>query len=282
MPSQDLTDWLGNSEERHDQIVAFPANALSATLNHDTQYVDGSSLPPLWHWLYFLPIYRLDQANYDGHAALGGFLPPVKLPRRMWAGSRVSFLNDLVIGEKARKVSIIKSIQQKSGTSGDLVFVTVAHQVFQHETCCIEEEHDIVYRSAPDKNAMAPVYKTSETLPDFSYAVNPDPVLLFRYSALTFNGHRIHYDQPFCIETEGYEGLVVHGPLLATLMLDLVRQNFPDAAIKYFQFRALAPVFDTMKFEVCGRQTSPSEVEIWIRRDDGVLAMSGSANLSRP
>ena len=98
----DLTDWLGNSEERHDQIVAFPANALSATLNHDTQYVDGSSLPPLWHWLYFLPIYRLDQANYDGHAALGGFLPPVKLPRRMWAGSRVSFLNDLVIGQGAR------------------------------------------------------------------------------------------------------------------------------------------------------------------------------------
>ena len=93
-------------------------------------------------------------------------------------------------------------------------------------------------------------------MPEFSYAVNPDPVLLFRYSALTFNGHRIHYDQPFCIETEGYKGLVVHGPLLATLMLDLIRQNFPDAAVKYFQFRALAPVFDTMKFKVCGRQTS--------------------------
>jgi 3-methylfumaryl-CoA hydratase len=188
----------------------------------------------------------------------------------------------LVIGAEARKVSTIKSIQQKSGKSGDLVFVTVAHKVFQHEACCIEEEHDIVYRSAPDKNAMAPVYQTSETLPEFSYAVNPDPVLLFRYSALTFNGHRIHYDQPFCIETEGYHGLVVHGPLLATLMLDLIRQNFPDAAVKYFQFRALAPVFDTIKFKVCGRQTSKSEVEIWIRRDDGVLAMSGSANLSRP
>ena len=281
MPAVDLTDWLGNSEERHDQIVAFPANALSATLNYDVKYLDGSVLPPLWHWLYFLPIYRLDQANYDGHAALGGFLPPVKLPRRMWAGSRVSFLYDLTIGTEARKVSTIKSIQQKSGKSGDLVFVTVAHQVFQNDTCCIEEEHDIVYRSAPDINATAPVFKTTDTSPEFSYVVKPDPILLFRYSALTFNGHRIHYDQPFCIETEGYEGLVVHGPLLATMMLDLIRQNFPDAVVKYFQFRALAPVFDTMKFEVCGCKISSSEVEIWIKRDDGVLAMSGSANLSR-
>jgi len=281
MPAVDLTDWLGNSEERQDQIVAFPANALSATLNYDVKYLDGSVLPPLWHWLYFLPIYRLDQANYDGHAALGGFLPPVKLPRRMWAGSRVSFLYDLTIGTEARKVSTIKSIQQKSGKSGDLVFVTVAHQVFQNDTCCIEEEHDIVYRSAPDINATAPVFKTTDTSPEFSYVVKPDPILLFRYSALTFNGHRIHYDQPFCIETEGYEGLVVHGPLLATMMLDLIRQNFPDAVVKYFQFRALAPVFDTMKFEVCGCKTSSSEVEIWIKRDDGVLAMSGSANLSR-
>jgi len=281
MPAVDLTDWLGNSEERQDQIVAFPANALSATLNYDVKYLDGSVLPPLWHWLYFLPIYRLDPANYDGHAALGGFLPPVKLPRRMWAGSRVSFLYDLTIGTEARKVSTIKSIQQKSGKSGDLVFVTVAHQVFQNDTCCIEEEHDIVYRSAPDINATAPVFKTTDTSPEFSYVVKPDPILLFRYSALTFNGHRIHYDQPFCIETEGYEGLVVHGPLLATMMLDLIRQNFPDAVVKYFQFRALAPVFDTMKFEVCGCKISSSEVEIWIKRDDGVLAMSGSANLSR-
>ena len=281
MPAVDLTDWLGNSEERQDQIVAFPANALSATLNYDVKYLDGSVLPPLWHWLYFLPIYRLDQANYDGHAALGGFLPPVKLPRRMWAGSRVSFLYDLTIGTEARKVSTIKSIQQKSGKSGDLVFVTVAHQVFQNDTCCIEEEHDIVYRSAPDINATAPVFKTTDTSPEFSYVVKPDPILLFRYSALTFNGHRIHYDQPFCIETEGYEGLVVHGPLLATMMLDLIQQNFPDAVVKYFQFRALAPVFDTMKFEVCGCKISSSEVEIWIKRDDGVLAMSGSANLSR-
>jgi len=281
MPAVDLTDWLGNSEERQDQIVAFPANALSATLNYDVKYLDGSVLPPLWHWLYFLPIYRLDQANYDGHAALGGFLPPVKLPRRMWAGSRVSFLYDLTIGTEARKVSTIKSIQQKSGKSGDLVFVTVAHQVFQNDTCCIEEEHDIVYRSAPNIHATAPVLKTTDTPPEFSYVVKPDPILLFRYSALTFNGHRIHYDQPFCIETEGYEGLVVHGPLLATMMLDLIRQNFPDAVVKYFQFRALAPVFDTMKFEVCGCKTSSSEVEIWIKRDDGVLAMSGSANLSR-
>ena len=280
MPAQDLTDWLGNSEERHDQIVAFPANALSATLNHDTQHIDGSSLPPLWHWLYFLPIYRLDQANYDGHAALGGFLPPVKLPRRMWAGSRVSFLNDLVIGAKARKVSTIKNIQQKSGKSGDLVFVTVAHQVFQNDTCCIEEEHDIVYRGAPDRNAVTPIFKTTATPPEFSYAVKPDPVLLFRYSALTFNGHRIHYDQPFCMETEGYEGLVVHGPLLATMMLDLVQQQFSNAKIKDFQFRALAPVFDTMTFEVCGSQLTKSEVNVWIRRNDGVLAMSGTANLS--
>lgn len=280
MPSAKLTDWLGSSEERHDQIVAFPANALAATLNRDTRYEEGSVLPPLWHWLYFLPIYRRDQANYDGHAGLGGFLPPVKLPRRMWAGSRVSFLNDLTIGAEARKVSTVKSIQQKTGNSGDLVFVTVLHHVFQDDVCCIKEEHDIVYRSAPDENAAVPVYKMSDATPEFSYTVNPDPVLLFRYSALTFNAHRIHYDQPFATNTEGYEGLVVHGPLLATMMLDLIQQQFPDANVNSFQFRALAPVFDTMTFDVCGCRTASSNVNLWIRRGDNVLAMSGFVDLS--
>ena len=274
-----FSDWVGNSEERHDTIGAFPANALSATLNLTETFHVGSSLPPLWHWLYFLPIFRLNQRNYDGHAALGGFLPPITLPRRMWAGSRVTFPRSLIVGKDAHKVSTIKSIQEKSGKSGELIFVNVAHQVFQDSQLCIEEEHDIVYRNAPTgANVQSALVKSIET-PEFAVQVHPDPVLLFRYSALTFNGHRIHYDHPFCVNTEGYDGLVVHGPLLATMMLELVRNEFPEKKIVNFQFRAIAPIFDTTDFEVCGRKLSGSEIEIWVRRDDDVLAMMGFAKI---
>ena len=269
-----LQTWVGTSEVARDQIAPFPSNALAATLNRDDPiYADGVALPPLWHWLHFLPIFKLQDAGYDGHPALGGFLPPVPLPRRMWAGSRLRLNAPLRIGEVVEKTSTVTRVDHKAGRSGDLVFVTVRHV---YGDARIEEEHDIVYRDAPLPDAPVPEPVAAPVGSDFSRDVVPDPVLLFRYSALTFNGHRIHYDQPFCTGTEGYPGLVVHGPLLATLLLDLLRRQMPDAVVREFEFRAMAPVFDTAAFSVHGASVEGG-FRLWIRRADGALAMDAKA-----
>ncbi len=278
-----LQTWQGRTEEHLDQIAPFPANALAATLDrNDAEYTDGTALPPLWHWLHFLPLHKLKDSGYDGHAALGTFLPPVPLPRRMWAGSRLNFLAPMKIGRALRKRSEIKSVTHKSGRSGDLVFVTVEHSIFDGTAQCLAEEHDIVYRAPPLPNAPTPAPPSAPQHSQFQREIRPDPVLLFRYSALTFNGHRIHYDHPFCIQTEGYSGLVVHGPLLATLMLDLLRREMPDAVVSAFEFRAVSPVFDTDAFTVHGGANEDGSIHLWVRRHDGALAMDGTATLKDP
>lgn len=274
-----LQGWIGRSETMSEHIAPFPANALAATLDRDDPpYGEGTALPPLWHWLHFLPVHKLADAGYDGHAALGGFLPPVPLPRRMWAGSRLRFLAPLRIGRPLRKVSTVKSVSHKHGRSGDLVFVTVHHAVFDGAVQGIDEEHDIVYREAAAPGAPAPAPQPAPEDSAFHRVIRPDPVLLFRYSALTFNGHRIHYDQPFCTGTEGYPGLVVHGPLLATLLLDLLRRQFPDANVTAFSFRALATIFDTQDFSVHGAPQGDG-FRLWARRADGALAMEATARI---
>lgn len=267
-----LRGWVGRSETVTDQITPFQSNALAATLNRDETYGAGSSLPPLWHWMHFLPLFRLDAAGYDGHPALGGFLPPVPLPRRMWAGSRLRFLAPLKVGEIVTKTSTVTRVDHKAGRSGDLVFVTVRHDYNGR----ISEEHDIVYRDVADPAAPVAVPVAAPETSDFSRDITPDPVLLFRYSALTFNGHRIHYDQPFCTGTEGYPGLVVHGPLLATLLLDLLRRHLPAAVVTEFEFRAMAPVFDTGPFSLHGTPQDGG-YRLWVRRGDGALAMDAKA-----
>ncbi|MGB7316795.1 MAG: MaoC family dehydratase N-terminal domain-containing protein [Planktotalea sp.] len=275
-----LRSWEGRSEEKRDKIAAFPSNALAATLDRDdAEYVVGEVLPPLWHWMYFLALHKLKDSGYDGHAALGSFLPPVPLPRRMWAGSRLRFLAPMKIGRDLLKRSSVKSVSHKAGRSGDLVFVTVLHEIWDGDTQCISEEHDIVYRAAPAKGTPVSMPPKAPETSTFERSISPDPVLLFRYSALTFNGHRIHYDHPFCINTEGYEGLIVHGPLLATLMLDLLRREMPDAEVSAFEFRAISPVFDTQGFSVHGAPNDDGTIALWIKRHDGALAMQGTATL---
>lgn len=274
-----LQSWQGRSETREDLIAAFPANALAATLDRDDSFEIGDPLPPLWHWLHFLPIHKLSDCGYDGHAKLGTFLPPVPLPRRMWAGSRLNFHAPIKIGTNARRHSSVHSVTHKSGRSGDLVFVTVVHEVIEDRSLCVSEEQDIVYLALPSPDAPIPTPKQAPQFSDFSRAIHPDPILLFRYSALTFNGHRIHYDHPFCTRTEGYDGLVVHGPLLATLMMDLLRRQYPDTDVAQFEFRALAPVFDNQCFTVHGRYLQDHKIELWIAREDGALAMQGKATI---
>ena len=269
MDLENLRQWIGRTETRTDQITPAPVAALSATLDReDPPPQPGDELPPLWHWLYFLPVHRSSELGPDGHAKLGGFLPPVPLPHRMWAGSRIEFHRALHIGETVTRTSRIADVQFKEGRTGPLVFVTVRHEIGD----AISEEQDIVYRErVGEARAATPA-------PDCTWEriIRPDEVLLFRYSALTFNGHRIHYDRRYATQVSGYPGLVVHGPLLATLALDLLRRNLPEARVARFTFRGVRPVFDTAPFSICG-QPDGIAVRLWAKDAEGALAMEAHA-----
>jgi len=282
MPLDDrYDDWLGRTEERRDILTATPVAALAATLDRDEAApAPGATLPALWHWLYFLPLARQSEIGADGHPHRGGFLPPVALPRRMWAGSRLRFERPLRIGDAATRTSRIASIVAKSARSGPLVFVTVMHAIATADGVAIDEEHDIVYRDHPAAGAAAVTPPAAPTDETFSRRIVPDPVLLFRYSALTFNGHRIHYDRSYVTEVEGYPGLIVHGPLIATLLLDLLRRELPDAVVRRFEFKAVSPLFDIDPFTVCGRPDGENRFALWARRPDGALAMQASAEIA--
>jgi 3-methylfumaryl-CoA hydratase len=263
-----LQQWVGKTETRSDLVTAAPIAALAATLDIEMDYPKaGDVLPPLWHWLYFLPHPRQSELGPDGHAKRGGFLPPVELPRRMWAGGRVEFHHPLRVGETITRTSRIVDVKLKEGRSGRLVFVLVRHEIGD----ALTEEHDIVYRdlTPPLDPSPAPAAAVWERV------VKPDDVLLFRYSALTFNGHRIHYDRRYATEVEGYPGLVVHGPLIATLLVGLVRRN-----LTRFEFRAVSPIFDTGSFSVCGKPDDDGKtIRLWAKTQAGALAMTATATI---
>ncbi len=274
-----LRSWIGRQEVLPDQVASFPIAALSATLDRDDPAPKpGDALPPLWHWLYFLPRARQSQIGSDGHPLRGGFLPPVPLPRRMWAGGRFSFLRPLRVGDPITRTSQIVDVSMKEGRSGNLVFVLVRHQVEGPEGVALTEEHDIVYREAPAAGETPPAPRPAPGDPAWRRDIVPDDVLLFRYSALTFNGHRIHYDRRYVTEIEGYPGLIVHGPLIATLLVDLLRRN-NAARLVSFKFRALRPIFDIAPFAVCGRPGAGGSVALWAQDDKGFLCMEAEAML---
>ncbi len=275
-----LRAWIGRTETRNDFVTAVPMAALSATLDRDDpEPVNGTAIPPLWHWLYFLPISALGEAGPDGHPKRGGFLPPVPLPRRMFAGGRFEYHHPLEVGERISRTSRITDVSGKQGRSGTLVFVTVRHEIAGAAGVAMTEEHDIVYRENPRPDAPVPKPQAARTDEAFSREIAPDPVLLFRYSALTFNSHRIHYDRPYVTEVEGYPGLIVHGPLIATFLADLLRRNLPQAAVRRFEFRAVRPLFDIHRFTVCGRQEG-NRVALWTRDHEGWLTMEANAELA--
>jgi 3-methylfumaryl-CoA hydratase len=282
-PSPDpLREWIGRTEQREDAITAAPLAGLIATLDraNDSPPAPGTALPPLAHWLYFLPQALQRDIGADGHPNRGGFLPPVPLPRRMWAGGRLWFDGTLCVGDAATRLSTITNVDAKQGRSGSLVFVTVAHAISTARGIAVREEHDIVYRANLQPGAPAAVPARARTDEDFSRSITPDPVLLFRYSALTFNGHRIHYDRDHATRVEGYPGLVVHGPLIAALLLDLVRREMPDARIARFDFKAASPLFDTDPFTVCGKHEADGSLALWARNPLGQLAMMARAALA--
>jgi 3-methylfumaryl-CoA hydratase len=302
-----LSDWIGRSQTLHDSITAAPVRGLDATLDHPaTDVAPGMPLHPLWHWLYFLPQHRQSEIGPDGHAKRGGFLPPVPLPRRMWAGSQFEFRSPVRVGDAVQRQSTIADVSQKEGRTGKLVFVKVRHELRCNGAAdpAVVEFHDIVYRDAKRSTDVEPLPVKAPSLDDGGSAdsgsgfpgpesrplggqrpqgawgrtIVPDDVLLFRYSALTFNGHRIHYDRKYVTEVEGYPGLVVHGPLIATLLLDLVRRNAPDAQVSTFRFKAVRPTFDLNPFKVNG-QRDGNNVKLWAQDHEGWLTMGAEATL---
>lgn len=277
----DLSAWIGRSETRRDTLNPTPPTALNATLDHPAaDFAPGTPLPPLWHWLYFLPLHRQSEIGADGHPKRGGFLPPVPLPRRMWAGSQFEFRAPLRVGDAVERTSTIADVTVKQGRTGPLVFVKVRHEVRCNGAAeaALVEFHDIVYREAKQPGDVEPPPQAAPAGAPWQRELVPDDVLLFRYSALTFNGHRIHYDRKYVTEVEGYPGLVVHGPLIATLLMDLLRREAPGADVASFRFKAVRPTFDGRPMRVNG-QPEGGTVKLWAQDHEGWLTMDAVATL---
>ena len=275
-------DWIGRQETVSDLITAMPARALSATLDRASGGAAlGEPLPLPWHWLYTLPVVRQSQIGPDGHPQRGAFLPPIPQPRRMWAGSRISLHRPLCIGDTVARTSTIVAVKTRSGRSGTLVFVTV-HHAWRRQgeaDAALEEWQDIVFRDPPAAGEAAPPQRADITA-DWTHMVHPDPVLLMRYSALTFNSHRIHVDRPYAMSVEGYPSLVVHGPLIATLLLDALQREKPRAQVRRFTFKAVRPLFEGRPFTLHGATTGAGALALWAADDEGHLAMQANAELA--
>jgi 3-methylfumaryl-CoA hydratase len=276
----DFAQWIGRRETTDDDIGVAPALAAAATLDDSlTRLEKGNALPPLWHWFYFLAKAPQASLDVDGHPQRGGFMPPIPYPRRMFAGARLRFHRALTIGQPARREAVIRDIRQKSGRSGSLAFVSVVLSFYQDGVLCIEEEQDIVYREpGPPVTRPQVVEWPALAAGAWSRTVTPDPKLLFRFSALTFNAHRIHYDRPYAMTEEGYPGLVVHGPLTALLLAELVRQHAPRP-LRGFSFRGLAPLFDLAPFRLVGTPVE-GKVSLEAHGPDGATTMSAAADLA--
>lgn len=275
----ELAGWQPSVAEMETSIDARTATMLAAIFDQAPMR-DGDELPPSWHWAFFIEPALQRDLGADGHARKGGFLPPIDLPRRMFAGSYIKFHRPLLIGGTYRRASKIASIEMKEGRSGKLAFVKVEHVISDAEgTEHLTEQQDIVYREpdgATKKSAPAPMEVKAWT---WTQDIVTDPVMLFRYSAVTFNGHRIHYDHSYVTQEEGYPGLVVHGPLLATLMLESLREKLPHERVASFRFAGKAPVFSGQKFQAAGKaDLDNNAVELAILRG-GQIAMTGQAML---
>jgi len=259
-------DWVGRSQTVTDTLDCVRSNTLSLAIGGEGALRPGDPLPLLHHWLYFWDVRPPAGLGPDGHPATGGFLPSAALPRRMWAGGRLTFHKPLVLGASVTKTSTILSIHEKTGRTGRLVFVTVHHELDAGDGCAISEEQDLVYRE-PATESMPMPARAPAPKADWLECTDPDPVLLFRYSALTMNSHRIHYDRPYAVHKEAYPGLVVHGPLQATLLIALAERNL-DTPIVGFNFRGQQPAFGGLPLYVCGGPNDGG-AELWTEQGSG-------------
>jgi 3-methylfumaryl-CoA hydratase len=269
--------WIGRTESRSEYAAREPVRRLSAMLDRDDESASGV-LPPMGHWLYFLPDAPQALIGSDGHPARGGFLPPIPLPMRMWAGSRIDFLASIPLDRNISRRSTLVSISEKNGRTGPLAFLTIKHDTMSGDTLCISEHLDLVFRDrSPSAAAPADGERREAAI---ARSIDPTAALLFRYSALTYNAHRIHYDRTYAMEVEGYPGLVVHGPLLATLLVDHVRGEFPNASLKRIAFRARRPVYDVAPFTV-NLVATGTGADVWASDADGYVAMDATAEFTQ-
>lgn len=279
----DWQDWVGRQETLFERIHPERVAALAATLDLEDHPVAGDPLPPGWHWMFFNPFVARRGLGTDGHPKRGGFLPPVPLPRRMWAGGRIAYPGKLRVGVEAMRTSTIRKVEAKSGRAGHLVFVTVSHAISCDGRVCVEEEQDIVYREASVPGAPPPAKTPAPEGAEWHETVVPDTTLLFRYSALTSNGHRIHYDQAYARNEEHYPDLVVHGPLTATLLQNFASDIRPDANLAQFEFRGVHPLFVSGAFTLEARvpECDADTLDIWAKGPSGELAMRAAARFER-
>lgn len=277
-------DWVGRERVERDRVDLRHVRALAATLDQEPEGIrEGDPLPPGWHWILFRPLPPASAIAPDGHERKGEFLPPLPLPRRMWAGGALRFFRDLRVGETVERRSRIEAIQEKEGRSGRMAFVTVRHELRSGGALALEEDQHLVYlpaRTGPDATPPPP----APTGAGWSESRETDEVLLFRFSALTFNGHRIHYDERYVREVEHYPGLVVHGPLLALLLLDAAARR-EESGISAFQFRGRSPLICGVPFRLEGGGTgeggegSPGPDgprRVWAASAEGALLMEAT------
>lgn len=276
--TEQLQAWIGREERGSVRVDPATVSHMAALLDWQRPPQPGDPLPCLWHWLFLAQPARSSDIGHDGHPVPGGFLPKLPLWRRMWAGSRLQFGAVIRIGETIDRLSSIEDVKLKNGKSGPLAFVTVRHEISVEGRAVIEELQDIAYRDPSPRVPSAPAPHEPNPAPQFSRVISPHPVLLFRYSALTFNAHRIHYDRDYAVRDEGYPGLVVQAPLTATLLLDLVGRGCPDAQIEALHFRALKPLFDLQPFSIHGRREG-REASLWAEAPDGAVALTMKTRL---
>ncbi|MGF1456225.1 MAG: MaoC family dehydratase N-terminal domain-containing protein [Alphaproteobacteria bacterium] len=277
---QDLQAWVGRTETLTDIVTAAPVMGLSATLGDraDVPANPGDPLPPLWVWIYFLPIVSMAQVGPDGHPKRGGFLPPIALERRMWAGGRLTFHAPIRVGDRLEKTSTILKVSEKSGRSGTMVFLTVRHEIRVGGALAVDEEQDIVYLAIPETFSPPP----ATPVPDGAWRepVTMDPVKLFRFSALTFNGHRIHYDRPYAMDVEKYPGLVVHGPLQALMLFEAGRRRHPGRTPAGFTFRGMRPLFDFDAITLTGAAREDGGLDLYTANGDGAVGMQAALSFT--
>jgi 3-methylfumaryl-CoA hydratase len=269
--------WIGRSQEREEVVAPTPIEGLAALLDYPAPPWPAGQLPPLGRWLAFLPSAPQSQLGQDGHPRLGDFMPPIPLPRRMWAGSRVEFFQPLRLMTPLCQTTTIADVQLKSGGSGVLVRLTLRYEVFEGAELALREHQDLIYRAAAaaQKAPAAAPPPANAAASDYQREVSPDPTLLFRFSALTFNAHRIHYDRDFARDVEGYPGLVVHGPLQAMLLIDLYQRHHPGASITRFTCRAQRPLFEGAPLMLKGRNTE-NGAALWTEDADGRVCMEAT------
>jgi 3-methylfumaryl-CoA hydratase len=279
-----LKTHVGRTQTATDVLHPGPANLLRLTFGRsEPELREGDPLPPAWLALYFLPRYGPDELRPDGSPRDAGVVPPMPMPRRMFAGERVRVHRPLRLGDAVRRETTLADISHKAGSTGALVFATVVNRVFAGDVLAVEDERRTVFREevkAGERN-QAPRRDPALTGVPWRRRVTPDPVLLFRFSALTFNSHRIHYDLRWATETEGYPGLVVHGPLTTTLLIDFARDSNPGRPIRSYATQARAPLFDVAPFELRGRPTADGRgAELWAVTPEGTIAMSAEVEFA--